>query len=93
MNEHDGRLLDAFGSYWRSMGYASSTLANYRYDLKRLAERRPLGECEILDLHAYIGDRSTEVGPAALSNAVRALRAFYRWRSSVLDCDDPSRSL
>jgi hypothetical protein len=35
MIEQDERLLDAFGSYWRSMGYAPSTLANYRYDLRR----------------------------------------------------------
>jgi hypothetical protein len=46
MNEHDERLLDAFRSCWRSIGYVSSTVANHRYDLRRLAQRRPLSECE-----------------------------------------------
>ena len=93
MTNEDVRFLDAFAAYWRSMGYSPETCHNYSRDLRLLAEQLPLGECTALDLHGFVSQRSTEVGPSTLSVTVRGLRAFYRWRASVLECDDPSKSL
>ena len=93
MSTEDRKLLAAFTSYWRSMGYAPKTVENYCRDLRLLATHQPLGECSTLDFHAFLAERSGEVAPATLAVTVRGLRAFYRWRSEALDCDDPARSL
>ena len=93
MTNEDTTLLSSFAAYWRSMGYAPLTAENYCRELRLLAERRPLSECSVLDLHAFLAERSEQVSAATLAVTVRGLRAFYRWRSAVLDCDDPARTL
>lgn len=93
MNDEDASLLAGFASYWRSMGYSPITSDNYTRELRLLATRQPLASCTTLDLHGFLAERSTQISAATMAVVVRGLRAFYRWRSEALGCDDPAKVL
>ena len=84
--------LEAFAAHWRLLGYSE----HHRVRRRRAAAVRcahRTGERHPLDLRAYLTERSLTVSAATVAVDVRALRAFYRWRSEMLECDDPSRTL
>ena len=85
--------IEAFEAHWRLMGQSEHTIECYRGVLRRFAERTPIETATPFDLRAYLTERSGVVSAATVAVDVRALRAFYRWRSEMLECDDPSRTL
>ena len=85
--------LEAFEAHWRMLGMSEHTLECYRGVLRRLSKCVDVGEAGPLDLRAYLTERSRHVAAATVAVDVRALRAFYRWRSEALECDDPSKGL
>lgn len=85
----DATELDAFAAHWRLLGHSPETLYNYLGVIKRL----PRIDCTATDLAAYLGMRAETVSAATLTVDVRALRAFYGWRSEQRDCPNPAAKL
>ena len=85
--------LEAFAAHWRLLGQSEHTIECYGGVLRRFAAVTAIETATPLDLRAYLTERSLTVSAATIAVDVRALRAFYRWRSEMLECDDPSRTL
>ena len=85
--------LEAFAAHWRLLGQSGHTLDCYLGVLRRLARSVAVEAAGPLELRAYLTERTATVSAATLAVDVRALRAFFRWRSETLECEDPSRTL